>query len=189
MFKNAFMHQEVPPLKVWISPEVFFNFESVPPQENYQRKGKIFGVICEPGSVVTFDVITDDGFVFSNVPPHCVQTIEGQVDDKGLTLDDLIYFNCPSHEFTYCEFDFLKNKNAFVGFKKNKIFIKGKYLFSVDFFKDYNWFHCIMLENGRLCFMPSHKIAFKDDNKLSEDFQFPKFLKLRKTFSKGVNNG
>lgn len=185
MFKNAFMHQEIAPITVWISPEVFFNFQDFPKEENYLRKGKIFGVICEPGNVITFDIITDDGFVFSNVPPHCVRTVVIEDEQNALTLDELVYFNCPSHDFTYCEFDYLKNKNAFVGFKKGAVFIKGKYLFSLDFFKDYNWYHCVLLDNGQLCFMPSHKIVFKNGS-ISENFKFPPFLKLRKTFSKGA---
>lgn len=184
MTNKAFMHQEISEIPVWIHPEVFFNYGPVPAEHNHLHKGKIFGVICEPGNIITFDVITEDGFVFSNVPPHSVQTKE-DAPASTLTWKDLVYFDCPSHDFTYCTFKHLQDKDAFVAFKGQPL-IKGKYLFSIDFYNDYNWYHCIELETGYLSFMPSHKIVFKKIGQVpTEKFSFPSFLKLRKAFSKG----
>lgn len=185
MSNKAFMHQEISEIPVWIKPEVFFNFGEVPQEHNHLHKGKIFGVTCEPGSIITFNVITDDGFVFSNIPTSSLKTKENTPDDL-MDWESLVYFDCPSHDFTYCTFEHLKNKDAYVALKSQAM-QKGKYLFSIDFHNDYNWFHCIELDVGLLAFIPSHKIVFKKvGQKLDDNFSFPKFLKLRTSFSKGM---
>jgi hypothetical protein len=161
---------------VWVDSAVFHNMET----ESAWVKAKIFGITCLPGRVPTFEILTTEGYVFSDVPPHLVRWKE-KVEDP-LPLESLVYNNCLSRTFSLAVFPALRERRGYAYFRNEARYVAAAYWFSLDFYQDNNWFHCLKLENGQLAFVPSHKLVFPPDGVLPEGHQFPKFQKLRQEF-------
>lgn len=179
MNQSYSVHASLPSMTVWVQAKVFYNMREVdiPP-----IKCKLFGLTCMEGRVPTFEVVTADGYVFSEIPPHLIfwKNPEQVKEQFSYELKDLVYNNCLSIDFSLTSFDELVNRNAFVFFKSKGEYESAKYWFSLDFYKDNNWYHCMLLDNGQIAFIPSHKIIFS--NSLPDVHKFPDFEKLRVTF-------
>lgn len=178
MNKSYSVHASLDTMTVWVKEDIFYDLET---NTNKWVKCKLFGLTCLEGRVPTFEILTSDGYVFSDIPPHMVRWIEEEKDSQ-YNLEDLIYNNCLSEEFVISQFDELSSRKAYVFLKGKKEYISGQYWFSLDFYKNNNWYHCMKLENGQFAFIPSHKIVFSADGKLKEDHEFPKYKKLRHEF-------
>lgn len=176
------VHAELPSMTVWVKAEVFYNMKK-PDSSPDVIKCKLFGLTCLEGNVPTFEVMAEGGYVFSEVPPHLIYWKNPDLNEvEVFTLKELVYNNCLSIDFTISFFNELANREAFVYMKEKKTYCAGKYWFSLDFYKNNNWYHCMMLENGQFAFIPSHKIVF--DGKIDKQaHKFPDYQKLRTTFS------
>lgn len=204
------VHAPLSAITVWVKEDVFYNFEKA--SETW-IKCKVFGLTCLRGQVPVFDVLTEDGYIFSDIPPHLMRwkdpgiTVtpsheegggKAEKDQKGIKeragneegvervyadLRDLVYNNCLSETFAITEFPELKQRSAFVFLKGLKQYVAAQYWLSVDFYEHNNWFHAMKLDNGQLAFLPSHKMVFPSQGVLKENHEFPAYKKLRKTFS------
>lgn len=171
------VHAGLAVMTVWVDSAVFHDLKA----DSQWVKAKVFGITCLPGRVPTFEILTADGYVFSDVPPHLVRWRE-KVEDP-LPLESLVYNNCLSRTFSLSIFPALKERRAFAYFRKETRYVAAAYWFSLDFYKDNNWFHCMKLENGQFAFVPSHKLVFPPDGVLPEAHQFPNYQKLRQEFA------
>lgn len=185
MNKSYSVHADLPSMTVWVKNPVFYNMNDVDYPSGVV-KCKLFGLTCLEGNVPTFEVITDGGYVFSEVPPHMIywknpETPEMKNSSEAYTLKDLVYNNCLSIDFVISFFPELANREAFVFMKGAAKYVSAKYWFSLDFYKNNNWYHCMMLENGQFAFIPSHKIVFNGNINPGEH-KFPDYQKLRTTF-------
>lgn len=178
MNKSYSVHASLETTTVWVKEDIFFDLET---DTNRYVKCKLFGITCLEGRVPTFEVLTADGYVFSDIPPHMIMFKEPS-DENQYLLEDLVYNNCCADDFVISEFDELKSRTAYVLFKSTGQYVKAQYWFSLDFHTKNNWYHCMKLENGQVAFIPSHKIVFSSDGKLKTDHEFPKYKKLRKVF-------
>ena len=161
---------------VWVDSAVFRDMQA----ESEWVKAKVFGITCLPGRVPTFEILTSEGYVFSDVPPHLVRWRE-KVEDP-LPLESLVYNNCLSQTFCLSAFAALRERRAYAYFRKEERYLAASYWFSLDFYQDNNWFHCMLLDNGQISFVPSHKLVFPSAGELPDGHQFPKFKKLRQEF-------
>lgn len=178
MNKTYSVHAPLATQTVWVNRGIFFNMEK---ETDQWEKVKLFGITCLSGQVPLFEIITKEGYVFSDVPPHLVKWKESH--EKEYNLNSLIYNNCLSEDFSLSSFPELESRFAFVYFKDNKEYVKAKYWFSLDFYKNNNWYHCLKLDNGQFCFIPSHKIIFSDKENLDvTKLGFPEFKKLRQKY-------
>jgi hypothetical protein len=175
MNKSYSVHAELPTTTVWVNENIFYNLTK--DTDNWV-KCKLFGITCLPGRVPTFEILTEQGYVFSDIPPHMIRLHE---TTSPLALSDLVYNNCLSEEFSLTQFKELENKFAHVFFKNKNIYLKGQYWFSLDFYKNNNWYHCLKLENGQIAFIPSHKIVFTNSPDI-DSHTFPQYQKLRIEF-------
>lgn len=178
MNKSYSVHAGLETMTVWVKEDIFFDLET---NTDKWVKCKLFGITCLAGRVPTFEILTADGYVFSDIPPHMIRWKESP-DSVQYELQDLIYNNCLSEDFVVSEFAELKSRVAYVFLKGQKQYLQGQYWFSLDFYKNNNWYHAMKLENGQIAFIPSHKIVFSTDGKLKENHEFPKYKKLRKEF-------
>lgn len=178
MNKSYSVHASLETITVWVKEDIFFDLET---NSNQWIKCKLFGLTCLEGRVPTFEVLTSDGYVFSDIPPQMIRFKENS-EDSQYVLEDLVYNNCCSDDFVISEFNELKSRIAYVFFKSKGEYVKAQYWFSLDFYKNNSWYHCMKLENGQIAFIPSHKIVFSSDGNLKPDHQFPKYKKLRKVF-------
>lgn len=178
MNKSYSVHAGLETVTVWVKEDIFFDLET---DTQLWVKCKLFGITCLTGRVPTFEILTADGYVFSDIPPHMIRFQENP-EQTQYCLEDLVYNNALSEEFVISEFSELKNRSAFVFLKGKKEYVKAHYWFSLDFYKNNNWYHAMKLENGQVAFMPNHKIVFSANGKIEENHEFPKYKKLRKEF-------
>lgn len=179
------VHSPLPTTTAWVDNRVFYNMnlpESVKPEF---VKVKIFGLTCLTGNVPTFEIITEDGYVFSEIPPHLIFWKNNPSPETHLPLSLLVYNNCLSENFNISQFPELQQNHAFIfykGFGNDGKYFQGQYWFSLDFYQNNNWFHCLKLDNGQFTFIPSHKIVFSKCDKMDINHKFPQFQKLRQSF-------
>lgn len=178
MNKSYSVHASLEAMTVWVKEDIFYNLET---NTNSWVKCKLFGITCLSGRVPTFEILTNDGYVFSDVPPHMIRWVENS-EDTQYDLKDLVYNNALSEDFVISEFSELKARVAYVFLKEQKKYLKAQYWFSLDFYKNNNWYHAMKLDNGQIALVPSHKIVFSSDGKLKENHSFPNYKKLRKEF-------
>lgn len=171
------VHAPLESMTVWVNDTVFYDMEKTPGE---WIKAKLFGITCLPNRVPTFEIITAEGYVFSDIPPHMIKWKNSE--EKCYDLESLVYNNSLSSEFVISHFPELKERHAFVFFKKENEYIKAQYWFSLDFYKNNNWYHCLKLDNGQFAFIPSHKIVFSMTKELSKEHKFPSYKKLRHEF-------
>lgn len=179
MNKSYTVHAPLITETIWVNRGVFFNLEK---DNDKWEKVKLFGITCLTGKIPTFEIITQEGYVFSDIPLHLVRWKE-KIDTKEYTLSSLVYNNCLSEEFVISQFPELQARFAYVFIKQTNEYVKGQYVFSLDFYKNNNWYHCMKLENGQFAFIPSHKIIFSQNEHTDmNQLKFPDFKKLRHEF-------
>lgn len=179
MNKSYSVHAPLEPMTVWVNRGVFFNLEK---ENDKWEKVKLFGLTCLTGKVPLFEIITKEGYVFSDIPVHLIRWKE-DVTDQDFELSSLVYNNCLAEDFVISCFPELEKRHALVFMKSENMYVKANYVFSLDFYKNNNWFHCMKLVNGQFAFIPSHKIIFSNKEILTHsELKFPDFQKLRHTF-------
>ena len=165
------LHLEIQSFNVFVQRKFMFSMD-----ENIKgvMKAEIFSVSSYENEALTFQMILEDGAMFSYVPIHLIS--HQKKVKNPLKMDDLIYHNCPSMDFVLHSYDFLQNSSPICYFKNANRWLKGEYLFTLEWYDDNLNAHLIKLENGQFAFLPSHKINFKGEKKLE------KYHKIRETW-------
>jgi hypothetical protein len=151
-------------------------------------KAKLIGLTILKGQIPLFEIVTDSGALFSNVPPHkvCAEPYqEPATSDDVVYTDDLVYFNSPSETFSMCVFDHLAESYVYGFDRKRKPSYRARYICSIDFYQDNNWCHMILRDDGFFGFIPSHKLLFKKERLHSWEWReltLPDYKKLRREF-------
>ncbi|TSC82432.1 MAG: hypothetical protein G01um101419_588 [Parcubacteria group bacterium Gr01-1014_19] len=163
----SMVHAEIPPIKCLVKREFFYNMAE-------EKKGalipcSIFAISSYPGHAVTFKILTADGHLFSYIPIDAL-VIKPNDNLPQLPMADLAYHNCPSKEICVNRFEAL-NRELRVFFKNRNLWMKGKYLLTVDWYMENELFHLIELENGQLSLSPSHKVRFADNDDPLPDYR------------------
>lgn len=165
------VHANIKPIKAWVREDVLYNMDS-------ERRKKylpclLINISSYVNHALTFQILVDGFYIFNYVPPHLINLEEQSKFENQLGLNDLVYHNCPDTNFVINENLFLKNKDIYVFCKSENIWIKGSYLWSIDWYLKNDLLHAIQLNNGQMAFMPNHKICMK------QIIKFPQFQKLK----------
>lgn len=137
---------------------------------------QIFGLSAYPQDALTFQILLDDGSIFSYVPLHLLYhtlLIEGPF----LELTDLVYHNCPDATLCIHRFEFLGQDVVNCFFKAKQLWLAGNYLFTVDWYQGNDLLHFIQLHTGQFALLPNHKVKFHNGTS-----QFQPFKKLHATW-------
>lgn len=165
-----FVHTDVEPLKAFVREDVLYDMDL--DKANNYIKCMIIGMSSYQGSVPTFQIVVAGGSIFSYVPPHLLIVDKKPEGEELFDLSDLVYHNCPDSEFALVMLDYLCDKPVMVFLKNRKIWVKSKYLFTVDWYRGNDLLNCVVLENNQIGFFPNHKISLGECN-------LPKYKKLR----------
>lgn len=133
--------------------------------------GKAFAISSYPQEALTFQILLEDGCLFSYIPIQALQQHD-QIIPNPLLPNDLIYKNSPGAQIVVSSYTHLQG-DILAYFKNAKKWLKGKYITSVDWYENNEQFHLISLENGQFAFSPNHKIKFR-----SSEESFPHYKKL-----------
>lgn len=117
----------------------------------------IVSVSCYAGSPITFDLLIDGSFLFSNIS---IQDIYSKRELSGDMLSKLDY-NYKCNLNNDCEV-FKYHFDKVLCFDEGNVH-EGVYGFTVDMVDDNNMFHFLLLKNGQTCMFPNHKVSFGKD--------------------------
>lgn len=130
-------------------------------------KAKIVSVQAYKGYELTFQILIQNQFLYSNI---LTSELVLRNNLKDFLVDNNSVYNfCPKDEIDVYVIDYCIGRE--IGFKNNKSFIKGDYICSIDFYTGNEQLHLISA-NNRLWFIPNHKINWSGEN------NFPDFKKL-----------
>ena len=154
------MHAQIPPIRTQVRAEYLYNMD--PARVGELRACTAFTVSSYVGSAPTFQILLDDGAVFSYVPPNAlVYTPHAHSRDPVLPLDELVYHDCKSVDIAVQAFAALRGP-VLAYFKKRDLWMAGSYLFTIDWYTGNEMLHCVSLANGQYALLPSHKLKFGD---------------------------
>ena len=154
---TARVHAEIPPLRTHVRAEYLFGMD--PARLGELRPCTAFTVSSYVGSAPTFQIVLDDGAVFSYVPPNAL--VEPPLRDPVLELADLVYHDCKSIEIAVSTFTALRGP-VLAFFKRRDLWLAGTYLFTMDWYTGNEMLHGVALANGQYALLPSHKLKFGD---------------------------
>ena len=165
------VHATIDYTTAYVNDSILYNLET---ETSQWYKCKIIGLSCNKNVVPTFHILVDDKYMFSNVPPSFIN-LKSDID-MSYPLTDLIHKNCVDNEFSIHKFEHLSKSTSMVYIKSKDIYINAEYWFTIDFYNQDEWFHCMKLNNGQIAFLHSNKIVFNHSD--SKDHKFPEFKKL-----------
>lgn len=154
--KLARVHVDIPHLNLSVKKELVYGRDARFVGEFLACRA--FAFSSYPGSAPTFQILLDDGAVFSYVPPSGLVDLAKRRDPE-LSLHDLVYHNCADGDVAVTVFSALQGA-VLCFFKHRDLWIGGVYAFSVDWYRGNDLLHCVLLDNGQVAFLPSHKIKF-----------------------------
>lgn len=166
-----FIHADLPePWRMFVQEKVLFDMD---PEKTGILPCRVFAISSYPEQTLSF-TIEVRGAIFSDIPPHLLTTTNF---DNPLDLRDLCYHHNPSGRFVIIQHRFLRAKGfAWCFFKKRDLWLQGEYQFTIDWYEDNLLAHLVILRNGQVAAVPSHKIMFRRGKKPPK---LPEYKKLK----------
>ncbi|MEE3717646.1 hypothetical protein V2H45_12975 [Tumidithrix elongata RA019] len=133
---------------------------------------QIFSLAAYAQEALTFQILLEDGSLFSYVPLHLLYHKPPEAINL-LELEDLVYHNCPDSTLCIHRFERLSRDVVNCFFKRKQAWLVGDYIFTMDWYCGNDLLHFIQLHNGQFALLPNHKVKF-----LNGDPHFQPFKKL-----------
>lgn len=171
----SFVHAEIPPLKTHVRKEFLFGMD--PAHVGQYVPCAAFAVSSYAGSAPTFKILLSDGAVFSYVPPSALCDVEHRDPSRELSLDELVYLNCPAGAFCVHRFEALVGE-CLAYFKARDVWMNARYLFTIDWYTGNDLLHAVALDNGQYAMLPHHKLKFG-----AHAAGFEPYRKMRRTWA------
>lgn len=152
----ARVHAQIPPIHTQVRAEYLYDMD--PARVGQWRRCTAFTVSSYVGNAPSFQILLEDGAVFSYVPPNALGE---NVTEPVLELADLAYHDCKSVEIAVQSLDALRGP-VLAYFKRRDLWLAGTYLFTIDWYTGNEMLHCVSLANGQYALLPSHKLKFGD---------------------------
>lgn len=118
---------------------------------------KIIGAAAFLGFPITFEVLVEDAYLYSDVPIHAF-IHKKEIHGTQLDFEDLNYMNVDSEPIETYSLNFLFNKDIKVFFKSKSIWLSGEYLTTLTLTVGNLNCHLLKLENGQFSLSPNHKV-------------------------------
>ena len=157
--RPARVHADIAPLALFVDKPILF--AGAPQYVGEVVPCQAFAFSSYPGSGPTFKILLEDGAVFSYVSPSVLRW-KRAIDPPVLALEDLTYVACPESDIVVHAFVALAG-DVLCFFKKKNVWMRGTYVFTVDWYMGNDLVHCVLLENGQVAVLPHHKMKFHDD--------------------------
>jgi hypothetical protein len=170
------VHAQLPPIETQVRAEYLYGMD--PARVGEVRPCKVFAVSSYTGSTPTFQILLEDGAVFSYLPPNALVD-PGKRKEPELELADLVYHDCKSTPITVQVFDALRGR-MLAYFKRRDLWLGGEYVATIDWFTTNELMHVLALDNGQYALLPSHKVKFGDHAP-----GFEPYRKIRREWSVG----
>lgn len=167
------MTKSISPIKAFVETTYLYDMEN---KDGFSAC-YIIGISAYKGQSITFTILIDGAYVFSDIPPQALHQTPQQYEIK-LSNKSISHANCPDNKFDLICFEHLKAKKSKAFFRQeNMWFNVVEYLYTIDFYEDNLLIHFVKLETGHFVLVPSHKINFSNQEFL------PDYKKLRQTWT------
>lgn len=147
------------PLSGWVENRVLQDDD--PAVEGWSP-AQVFALSSYAGHALTVQVRLANGAVFSYVPLHRVRFSDptsGELRDR-LELRELVYHDCPDERIAVTAYPHLRGAvRAYIA--PRETWRSGTYLATVDWYTGNDLLHLVLLDNGQLAALPSHKVLFR----------------------------
>jgi hypothetical protein len=170
------VHADIPPIEAHVRAEYLYNMD--PAHVGELRRCKVFGVSSYVGQAPTFQILLEDGALFSYVPASALVD-SAKHAEPTLELVELVYHDCKHVEISVHDMSALRGE-VLAYFKKRDVWMKGEYRFTIDWYTGNEMLHCIALANGQFALLPNHKIKFGD-----HEPGFEAYKKIRREWTVG----
>lgn len=167
------IHHNIRPFKAHVKKEYLYDMDAS--FEGQYLRGEIFGVSSYPDEALTFQVLLEDGCLFSYIPIQALQKHEGDIEE-ALAPKDLVYRNNPGVNISVTEYNHLSG-DVLTFFRHSGRWMKGDYMLTIDWYEANEQFHLIALQNGQFAALPNHKVKFRN-----LEASLPGYLKLHQTW-------
>lgn len=157
------------PFQVWVDNRVLHDMD---PTVTGWTPGRAYVVNSYKGHALTFEVLLNNGAVFSYVPAHMLRWVSPETATHAFEAKDLTYALCPSDTIVVNAYDLLVGEKCKAYFVRPGVWENALYLFTVDWVDDNLLLHAVALDNGQVALLPSHKVIFGNGTEL------PKYKKL-----------
>ncbi len=135
-----------------------------------------FGLVSHPARAFGCTVMTEEGAVYRNLPPHAL-AFSAHPDDWS--VGQAQRWNCYGHGFTALEYPYLYGLRCRARVQNHEF--RGDYLFSVapvgDGFSEFpeqaKEFTFVALDNGRLTIQPTNAVLFEELSFTRRDTAWP----------------
>lgn len=169
------VHCEIPPFAARLAEEYLYDLD--PAKVGGWVDCTVFAVISYIGHAPTFQVMLVNGSVFSYLPAEALR--HGLVAvGPTFTGAELVYHDCHSAPITVTRYATLAAVPARAYFKARAAWVGAQYVATVDWYEGNDLLHVLLLDNGQVAMLPSHKVLFGDD----VTDTLPEYKKLRATF-------
>lgn len=176
----AKVHAPIYPFPVWVDNRVLHDMD---PTVTGWTRGRAYAVNSYKGHAPTFEVLLENGAVFSYVPAHMLWwkwLNPGDSRPEKYEAKDLTYALCPDGTITVNAYDLLVGEKCKAYFVRPGVCENALYLFTVDWVDDNLLLHAVALDNGQVALLPSHKVLFGKGTEL------PKYKKLHQEWTKST---
>lgn len=152
----------IPPIKANIEKKYLYDME----KKDGSESCKIIGITAYKGLPLTFHVLINEAYIFSNMPIFSLST--GSVNPT-ISNESLCHVNCPDKDIEIFTLEYLKSKKPSAFFPKEKARIGiSEYYFTIDFYNDNQLMHFVLLKNGQFAFVPNHKMIWNGNGELPD---------------------
>lgn len=140
-----------------------------------------FGLVSHPGRVWGCSVMTEEGAIYRNLPPHAISFVRDQRNSWNEHYAQR--WNCYGTGFTALIYPYLDGLECKANVRGLRL--RGTYLFTVapvgDAFSEYpeqaKEFTFVRLHSGLLTIQPTNAVLFREASFTSKDADWPTDLK------------
>lgn len=151
------VHCDVAPFPVRVDARYLYDMD--PAREGEWVDASVFAVSSYLGHAPTFQVLTAEGAVFSYLPAQALRHGDG----GGVVLDgpELVYHDCHSTPLVAHRYEALATPaRAFI--RQRSLWLGAAYHCTLDWYEGNDLLHLLLLDNGQVALLPSHKVLFGD---------------------------
>lgn len=156
----AEVHAEIKPFKALVHEKFLYDMDE---SKTGLIKCVVIAVSSYPGHALTFTIhIPETGGIFCYIPIHSLRS-RRMHDAKLYDTAQLQVVNCIDEHISVTTLDYLVGKPVVCFLRNPKVKVIGKYLFSVDWYKQNELVNVIELENGQYCALPLYRSLYGVD--------------------------
>lgn len=175
------MNKSLPPIDVFIRNEFILN------GGKGLSHGYLIGVRALQNQALQFQVLLNDGALFTGLPVHSICFLENA---PQRTLLECQQWDCISKEIDIVTYETLRYMSCTVKIDPKGEILKGEYLFSIDFVGSddlsrdpihWKMLHVIKSEEGNMHLYPQYRLKFTDKalcHNSNKDFPAYKFNEI-----------